>query len=261
MQWIAVEAIDVNPYQPRRHLDEAELAELTESVRTHGVLQPVVVRPAGERFQLVAGERRWRGAVGAGLERIPAVVRTCDDRAMMVMALVENLQRVDLGPLEEARAYRRLVEEFGYTQEEVAAAVGRSRSQVANYMRLLQLSAPIQAWLESGQLTVAHGKVLLGVEEPRRSALAARAAERGWTVKELEAALQPPAVRRATPDVHLQAAEARLQRRLGVRVRILGSSQRGRISVPYRSLEELERLLEILGEGEAGASADNAFVV
>jgi ParB family chromosome partitioning protein len=260
---IAVEAIDPSPFQPRRSFGEEALGELAESIRQHGVVQPVVVRPMpGGRYQLVVGERRWRAARLAELKAIPALVREWDDRTVMEVALVENLQRQDLNPVEEAEAFRRLIDEFRWTQEDVAGRVGKSRSHVANYLRLLQLEAEIREWLAEGTLTVAHAKVLLGVEGARRMTLARRCVGEGWTVRQLNLVaarpeVPPPA---PAPDVHLKAVETRLRRRFGTRVNVRGSAQRGRIEIPYKTLEELERILELLEVGETDGQA-GPFVV
>ncbi|MBX5465990.1 MAG: ParB/RepB/Spo0J family partition protein [Firmicutes bacterium] len=255
VQEIPVDRIAPNPFQPRRRFDAGRMEELVESVRRHGILQPVVVRRTGDGFQLVSGERRWRAAQLAGMEAVPAVIRECDDRAMAELALVENLQREDLNPMEEAEAYHRLIQEFGWTQEALAERVGRSRPHVANMIRLLQLEPEIRQWIADGQLTAAHGKALLAVAGARRVALAGEAVRRGWTVSELSRRLAERGGRdRAkTEDVHLESAAEALRRRLGVPVRIRPRGEGGRVEVWYRNLEELERILETLeGEPEVG---------
>jgi ParB family chromosome partitioning protein len=260
---IPVSAIDPNPAQPRQVFDEEGIRRLAESIRLHGMLQPVLVRPVGERYQLVVGERRWRAARMAELAEVPAIVGEWDDRQVMEFALVENLEREDLNPIEEAEALHRLVEEFEWTQEEVARRVGRSRPHVANYLRLLQLSPEVRALVASGALSVAHAKVLLGLPDPARTELGVRCAREGWTVRELEAVIRrrerAPA-KRPTRDVHLAEWEERLRRRLGAKVVVRGSVERGRIEIPYASLEELERLLQLLDSDKEG-EADRGFVV
>ncbi|MCY0899668.1 MAG: ParB/RepB/Spo0J family partition protein [Firmicutes bacterium] len=246
---VDVHLISANRFQPRRVFREDELAELAESVRAHGVIQPVLLRPVGSGYELVAGERRVRAARMAGLTTVPAVIRPMEDREALEVALIENLQRSDLNPIEESEAYRRLIEEFRWTQEEIGARVGKSRSHIANYLRLLQLEGSIQELLASQVITVAHAKVLLSIEGPRRLSLAERCAAEGWTVRQLELALkrQDAVVQKSErDDVHLKQVEAGLRRRFGTKVTVRGDSQKGRIEIPYRSLEELERLLMIL---------------
>ncbi|MCY0878128.1 MAG: ParB/RepB/Spo0J family partition protein [Firmicutes bacterium] len=246
---VDVEAIRPNRFQPRRVFNDAELSELAESVRVHGVIQPVLLRPIPSGYELVAGERRVRAAKLAGLKTVPAVIRPMEDREALEVALIENLQRSDLNPIEESEAYRRLIDEFHWTQEEIGARVGKSRSHIANYLRLLQLEEDIRDLLARQLLTVAHAKVLLSIEGPRRRTLAERCAQEGWTVRQLEMAAkrQDAVVKKAErDDVHLRQVEAGLRRRFGTKVTLRGDSQKGRIEIPYRSLEELERLLAIL---------------
>ncbi|MCL5967630.1 MAG: ParB/RepB/Spo0J family partition protein [Firmicutes bacterium] len=251
---IRLDLVDPSPFQPRRRFAEEALAELAASIREHGVLEPVVVRAAGPRYQLILGERRVRASRLAGRDAIPALVRQWDDRSAMEAALVENLQREDLTPMEEAHGIQQLMEQQGWTQEKAAERIGKSRPHVANLLRLLQLEQEIQALLDDGRLTAAHGKVLLSLTGERRRLLAERAASEGWTVRQLTMAAARPnsAVTRAVPDAHLKAAEADLRKRLGARVRLKGSPQHGRIEIPYRSLEDLERLLELLGREPDG---------
>ena len=185
---IPVELIRRSPYQPRRKLDADALEDLTRSVRAHGVVQPVVVRPAGEdRYELVAGERRWRAAQAAGLETVPAVVREVSDEVALTIAIIENIQREDLTPLEEARGVARLVEEFAMTHREVAEAVGRSRPAVSNLLRLLDLNEDVRDRLEAGDLEMGHARALLGLAGPRQSEAARLVADRGLSVRQTEA--------------------------------------------------------------------------
>lgn len=259
---VALDQIDPNPYQPRHHFAEEALEELAASIREHGVIEPVVVRSMGSRFELIVGERRVKASRLAGRDTVPALVKAWDDRTVMEAALIENLQREDLTPMEEAHGIRRLMEHEGWTQEQAAERIGKSRPHVANLLRLLQLEAEIQFLLDEGKLTAAHGKVLLTLTGERRRVLAERAAREGWTVRELNlAAARPdePLVRRP-PDAHLKAAEADLRRRLGTRVLLKGSPQRGRIEIPYRSLAELERLLEVLGRDPEDEPPDDFAV-
>ncbi|MCL6563878.1 MAG: ParB/RepB/Spo0J family partition protein [Firmicutes bacterium] len=264
VQEIPLSAIVPNPYQPRRRFRESGLQELAASIRVHGVVEPVVVRPLGGEFQLVSGERRVRAARLAGLASVPAVVRACDEREMAEVALVENLQREDLSPVEEASAYQRLVEEFGWTQEAIGEKVGKSRSHVANLIRLLQLPASVLEALDNGQLSAAHGKVLLSVAEEERSRWASLAIEHGWSVAELSHRIEAAGRSRSRPEmaqnaeVHLESMAAELRRRIGLPVQVKGSGQRGRVEIRYSSLAELERLVELLS-GDDGVDED--FVV
>lgn len=254
VEQVALAAISANPYQPRQHFGEDELQELVDSVRVHGVIQPVLLRPAGGAYQLVAGERRVRAARLAGLTVIPAVVKDLSDKETVELALVENLQRSDLNPMEESQAYSRLIEEFQWTQEEIGARVGKSRSHIANYLRLLQLESSIQHLVSEQAISVAHAKVLLSVVGARRLTLAERCAQEGWTVKQLEASVkrdEAPPLPKPREDVHLRSVEAGLRRRFGTKVTLRGDSTKGRIEIPYRSLEELERLLGLLQEDAA----------
>jgi len=248
---LALESVRPNPYQPRRGFDADEMQELVESVRAHGVLQPVVVRPSGEGYELIAGERRWRAASACGLKAIPAVVRECSDRQLMELALVENLQRADLNPMEEAGAYRRLLDEFGLTQEVIAERVGKSRPSVANTLRLLQLPAPVQDMVREGELSAGHARALLAVEDEQlRLKLARRVVEEGLTVRQTESLAQsvlrghraPVAVARA-PEV--VAIQEQLEGVLGTRVRISGSD-RGAIEIKYYSRDDLARIVDVL---------------
>ena len=261
---LPVAAIRRNPFQPRRHFDEGALAELADSIRRHGVLHPVLVRPRDGGYELIAGERRLLACRQAGMAEIPVLVRDWDDRTTMEVALVENLQRSDLNPVEEAEAFQRLIDEFGWTQDEAAERVGKSRSHVANYLRLLHLERGVRELVEGERLTMAHAKVLLSAEPGRRLALARRAADQGWTVRQLTAAAAAPdagARPARAPDVHLEAAELRLAKSLGARVSIRGTAQRGRIVIRYGSLDELEALLVELQRGSEGEAGIGTFTV
>lgn len=264
---IEVSRIVPNRYQPRREFDEEKLEELAESIRSHGLVQPVVVRKVGEQFELVAGERRWRAAARAGLERIPAVVREMSDSELLEVALVENLQREDLNPIEEAEAYRRLMDEFGLSQEEVARRVGKSRSQVANTLRLLHLPESVREAVRRGELSRGHAKALLGVaDEEVLVRLAQTVLARGLSVRETEELVRRAASgdgagrsagRRAAAggvgwvngelDAWRAEIEAKLMERLGTRVRISGDLERGKVEISYYGREELERVLRLVG--------------
>jgi ParB family chromosome partitioning protein len=247
---IPVDEIDVNPRQPRKEFDPASLQELAGSIRAAGVLQPVIVRrsPAG-RWELIAGERRWRAARLAGLERIPAIVREASDAECLELALVENLLREDLNPMEEAEAYQQILREFGWTQEELARRLGRDRSTIANSLRLLRLPAPIQEDLRAGRLTMGHARALLALTTAAEQLkLRDEILAHAWSVRATEAGVQqrraarPP---RRSPE--LVALEEALRRALMTRVRIVGDERRGRIEISYATVEELNRLAGVLG--------------
>lgn len=220
---IDIELIEPSPYQPRTRFREEGLDELAKSIQTSGIIQPVVVRPVGGRFQLIAGERRWRAAQRAGLLKIAAIVREVPDELALEMTLVENIQREDLNPMEAARAFDRLREEFHMTQEEVAERTGKDRATVANAIRLLKLEPTIQEWIEEGRLSAGHGRALLGVVDPQlRMRYAKRSARGGLTVRQIERL----AARRArgasnapkTEDANVRAALDDLQRHLGTKI-------------------------------------------
>ena len=248
---LPIDRIAPNPLQPRKSFDAAALDGLARSVKSSGVIQPVVVRRAGDGYQLVAGERRWRAAGLAGLERIPAIVREATDVESLELALVENLLREDLNPLEEADAYQRLIAEFGWTQEELGDRVGRDRSSVANTLRLLKLPAVIQDDLRAGRLTMGHARALLALSTPAEQLrLREEILAHSWSVRATEQTVQVRRVR--TPvgrrrSVELAALEESLQRALMTRVRITGTDRRGRIEIAYANAEELERITELLG--------------
>jgi len=254
---LPVQAISPNPHQPRARFDDEALESLAASIREVGVLQPVVVRRVGAgEYRLVAGERRWRAAQMVGLEEIPSVIREGDDVSGLTEALIENLQREDLTPLEEAAAYRQLMEDFGLTHEEVALRVGKGRSSISNTLRLLQLPAVIQGLLEAGELTPGHARPLLGIDDMRYAEhIARRAAEEGWSVRRVEEAVRArtgdgpePATPRpkAVRPAEILALEERLTDHLGSTVRIDYGVGGGRIVVRFGSLEDLERLYRSL---------------
>jgi len=255
---IPVAAIMPNPFQPRREFAEQELAELSASIRENGLLQPIVVRPApgtGETgWELVAGERRWRAVTRLGWKEVPAVVKDVDNRTLLVLALVENLQREQLSALEEAEGFRRLGDEFALSHQQIAEIVGRDRSTVANSLRLLQLPPSVRQFLTSGQLSAGHARALLSLGNDRRMAdLARQAIEEGWSVRELEARVQRtrPALanrKRQKPnrDVNEQLLEEELQRRFGAEVRIKAHGLRGRIEIPFSGSDDFERVFELL---------------
>jgi ParB family transcriptional regulator, chromosome partitioning protein len=254
---IPIEQINVNPHQPRKIFDSAALQELSGSIKASGVIQPVVVRRVNGAYQLIAGERRWRAARQAGLDRIPAVVRDATDAESLEMALVENLLREDLNPLEEAEAYQKLLAQFGWTQEELAQRIGRDRSSIANSLRLLRLPELIQADLRGGRLTMGHALALLSLTSPSdQLRLREEILAHSWSVRATEQSARavetasgsprrPKAARRRSAE--LVAVEDALQRALMTRVRVTGTERAGTIHVAYANAEELERLAELMG--------------
>lgn len=252
-------AVHPNPFQPRREFKEDELVDLADSIRQNGLLQPIVVRPAGnrqgaDRWELVAGERRWRAVTRLGWKEVPAVVRPVDDRTLLVLALVENIQRSELSALEEAEGFQQLMAEFGFSQQQVADAVGRDRSTVANTLRLLQLPASVRRLVESGELTPGHARALLGVPDALRMADLARvAAEQQWSVRETEQRVKNAGGgkrrshgRRADPSA--RSLEQELERTLGTQVKIRRTrgGVKGRIEVSFYDAEDFERVFELL---------------
>lgn len=248
---VPIGEIAPNPWQPRVHFDDVKLAEMAESIREHGILEPLLVRQRGGRFQLIAGERRLRAAEVAGLEAVPIVVREMSDRDVLEVTLIENLQREDLSALEEATAYMRLLEEFGATQEEVARRVGKSRSAVANTIRLLQLPDAVREELRAGRLSAGHARALLALESPlEQTALGRETIRLGLSVRQLEARIRarmhPREKKRAGSDLHAADVEKQLMKSLGTRVRLVARGHRGRIVIEFYSPAELERLLDRL---------------
>lgn len=254
---IAVAEVVPNPFQPRREFSEEELADLVASIRENGLLQPIVVRaaPGGSSWELVAGERRWRAVTRLGWREVPALVREVDDRTMLVLALVENLQRSALSALEEAAGYQQLASEFGLTQQQIADAVGRDRSTIANAMRLLQLPATVRNLLAEGRLSAGHARALLGLgHEQRIAEVAKRAAAEGWSVRQVEEVVQRsrPARPRRTGqgrrrDPSERLLEQELQRSLGTEVRIRRrGGARGRIEISFYDADDFDRLFELL---------------
>lgn len=238
-------------HQPRREFDDEALAQLAESIRAQGVVQPIVVRPAGaDRYEIVAGERRWRAARLAGLKRISAVVRTLDERGAMAVALVENIQRADLNPLEEAEALHKLIEECGLTHDQCATAVGRSRAQVSNLLRLMELNPDVQQLVRNRQISLGHAKVLLGVSGTRQSGLARLVSQKHLSVRQTEELVHAAGSdgRKKTPPAKGHPLASELTQRIGLPVKLQqGAQGRGRLTISFRDEAELQRLLRRLG--------------
>ena len=256
---IDIDLIEPSPAQPRTHFDEGRLEELAQSIRSNGIVQPLLVRQRGARYQLVAGERRWRAAQRAGLQRVPAVVRAIPDDKLLELALIENIQRQELNAIEEAHAYKRLIDTLGLTQETVAQRVGRDRSFVTNYLRLLRLPEDIQQLVEEEKLSMGHARALLGVDDAdiqRRVArniidqsLSVRETERA--IKRIIAGASPATATLPAPkrdDANIRAAENKLRRRFGTQVRVMPSQTGagGKIEIEYYNDNDLDRLYQLL---------------
>jgi ParB family chromosome partitioning protein len=259
---IPIERIKRNPYQPRKRVDEDALRQLADSIRAHGVIQPILVTEQLDGYQLVAGERRLRAAQMAGLERIPAVVRQVADRDQLELALVENLLRADLNPLEEALAFRQLLDEFSFTQDELATRLGRARSTIANTLRLLDMRESVREAVADGRLTEGHARAMAGLPELDEARLLELIVARDLSVRQTEelarrlrdAAGQPAAganPSRTTPDPDLERVEEELRNALGTKVSLARSRRGGRIVIEYYSDEELGRLYDRLVGGAA----------
>jgi ParB family transcriptional regulator, chromosome partitioning protein len=254
---VPIEQMQPGKYQPRSHMDQERLAELAESIKSQGLIQPIIVRPIGaDRYEIIAGERRWRAAQLAALREVPVVVRESDDHAALAMALIENIQREDLNPLEEALALQRLIDEFQLTHQQAAEAVGRSRAAVSNLLRLLELPDQIRGYVERHELEMGHARALLTLPVAQALALAQQSAAEGWSVREIERRVQAlqkgaplatgnkPAPRKA-PDADIAALERELGEVLGARVAVqAGRGGRGKLVIQYHSLDELEGILE-----------------
>jgi len=261
VQRVPLDRIRPCPLQPRKDFAPETLRELADSIKERGIVQPLIVRTRADHFELITGERRWRAAQLLGLNEVPVIVREADDRAVLELALIENLQRENLNPIEEAQGYAQLTGPFQLTQEEVAARVGKSRAVVANALRLLKLAPVLQNYLRDGRLSVGHAKVILGLTDEKRQLLAAeRIIKEGLNVRQTEgmvAKLQAraagaPKRGAAAPvagDAHIEGLESRLRERLGTRVQLRYSQGKGALEISFFSDAELERILQILGVG------------
>lgn len=251
--YIKLSDVKPNSAQPRKAFDEESLADLAASIKENGVIQPVIVRPAKKGYELVAGERRWRAARLAGLKEIPALVRELDEQANAVYALIENMQREDLNPIEEAQGVKLIMEKYGFTQEETAKMVGKSRPYIANSLRLLTLPEKVREYIVSGKLSMGHAKAIAGLSgEELQIEAADKAVKEGWSVRQIEnytkskPKKKPLQTRKSIKkDPETVALEERLAEALGTRVEILGTPKKGMISVSYFSQDELDRLVEL----------------
>jgi ParB family chromosome partitioning protein len=243
-----------NKFQPRTHMDDNRIEGLSRSIRANGIIQPIVVRKAEKGYEIIAGERRWRAAQRAGLLKVPVVVRDIPEDRMLAVALIENIQREDLNPIEEAVAYRRLADEFHLTQEQIAEAVGKDRSSIANYVRLLRLPPEVRANVASNTLSMGHARALLALsDENAQLRLARDVVARSLSVRETEALVKKAAKAATgkpgkTVDVHTRVAEEKLRLALGTRARIVRKGKGGRIEVDFTSEDELHRIYELLTE-------------
>lgn len=257
-QELDIDLLVPNPRQPRLQMDETKLEELAQSIRANGVIQPIVVRRAGDHYEIVAGERRWRASQRAGLLKIPVAVKEIPDDKLLEVALIENIQRENLSPIEEAQAYRRLTDELEMSQEDIARQVGKDRATVSNYMRLLRLPAEVRTALNEGALTMGHARALLSLTDDASQRRVGRdVIARGLSVRDTETLVkreleatpsdkpkpEPPRI-----DPNTRAAEDQLKLALGTRVRIIRKGKRGRIEIDFTSEEELQRIFELLTE-------------
>jgi ParB family chromosome partitioning protein len=265
---VPIQQLSPNPYQPRRHFDEDELNDLAESIRVNGIIMPILVRRAegdDDAYEIVAGERRWRAAQLAQLHEVPVVVKELSDAQSLELALIENIQRQDLNALEEAEGYRRLMDEFSHTQEALAHTVGKSRSHVANMMRLLNLPEAVKAMMRQGQLSAGHGRALLGADEPEK--LAKKIAKKGLSVREAERLVQKQGAGEPArggggetdathKDANTRALEKQLSEKLGLKVTILHHGEKGEVRIAYSSLEQFDDILARLRHTPMGGMHD-----
>jgi len=255
LEEVALDQIDPNPFQPRRAFPPDKLQELANSIRSSGVVQPVLLRRSNQRYQLIAGERRWRAARLAGLVAIPALVRELGDRDALELALTENLLREDLNPIEAAHGYEVLQQKHGLSHEEIAARLGLDRSTVTNTLRLLRLPPEVQELISEGKISAGHARAVLGLPESVQGEVALAIVKNGWSVREVEnrvaaAGREPAQKPDASPppplDANLRAAVLELERTLGTRVKIRGDEKRGKIEISYYSVEDLNRIYEFI---------------
>jgi ParB family chromosome partitioning protein len=251
---IPLQKLVANPFQPRKLFDEETIGELAQSIREHGIIQPIVVRKKGKKYEIVVGERRFRAAKMAQLEEIPAIVKDMTEEQMMELAILENLQREDLTPIEEAEAYQSLIEKLNFTQEDLANRLGKSRPHITNTIRLLQLPEEVRAMVNEGSLSMGHGRALLGLKNKKRiPELATKVVKNALNVRQLEALIKQlnENVSRETnkpvkKDIFVQATESQLREYFGTNVQIKKTKNKGKIEIEFYSEDDLERILEIL---------------
>jgi ParB family chromosome partitioning protein len=251
---VELDSIVPGPMQPRTHFDEASLASLAESIRSHGIVQPLLVRRRGDGYELIAGERRWRAAKLAGIPRVPIVVKEVPDDSLLEIALIENIQRENLNPIEEAQAYRKLIETVGLTQEALASRVGRDRSYITNYLRLLKLTDDVQQLVKEGRLSTGHARSLLALNHPDlQRRIARQVIDGGLSVRATEQLVQKASEekspRRPPPpiDPNIKAAETKLRRALGTQVKILQAADgKGKVEISFFSVQDLDRIYSLL---------------
>lgn len=255
LRMVEVGKLKPGKYQPRTQMDQESLAELAASIKSQGIMQPILVREQGDKFEIIAGERRWRASQMAGLQEIPVLVREIPDEAALAMALIENIQRENLNPLEEANGIKRLIDEFGMTHQAAAEAVGRSRTAVTNLLRLLNLAKPVQQLVMQGRIDMGHARALLSLEGAQQIAAAEHIAQAGLSVREAEALVKRASSTSAKPvkkslDKDVKRLEEELADILGAEVQIqAGSNGRGKVSIRYHSLDQLDGLIESMRHG------------
>jgi ParB family transcriptional regulator, chromosome partitioning protein len=252
LRQIPIELLTANPNNPRRHFAEDEITNLAQSLKEKGVLQPIMVRPQGEHFEIVAGERRWRAAQKAGIHSVPVIIRELDDRETLEIAIIENVQRADLNPMEEARAYKMLIDQYSYTQQQLADSIGKSRSHIANTMRLMQLPTSVLSHIETGTLSAGHARTLVATENPQD--LAERIIKLGLSVRQAEDLTREQAARpkkkktNTEKDADTRALEASVSAALGLAIVIDHKGSAGQITIIYKSLEQLELIAHRLSK-------------
>ncbi len=249
LQLIEIDAIEPNPYQPRRKFSEQELKELAESIKANGLLQPIIVRQIGEdRYQIVAGERRWRACRIAGLTRIPAIVKDLEDSEILQLALIENLQREDLNPVEEALAYKQLIDKFGFTQSEIAQIIGKDRATIANTLRLLNLSERVLEMLREGKISEGHARVLLRIDDPQKQEeIALKVIEEGLSVRQLEKIIAPKESKNQIDTSWISKISEKLLRDAGLKAEIKATRRKVKVVLDFKNMEELEKFLRRIG--------------
>jgi ParB family transcriptional regulator, chromosome partitioning protein len=252
LRQLPIELLTANPNNPRRHFAEDEITNLAQSLKEKGVLQPIMVRPQGEHFEIVAGERRWRAAQKAGIHSVPVIIRELDDRETLEIAIIENVQRADLNPMEEARAYKMLIDQYSYTQQQLADSIGKSRSHIANTMRLMQLPTSVLSHIETGTLSAGHARTLVATENPQD--LAERIIKLGLSVRQAEDLTRERAARpkkkktNTEKDADTRALEASVSAALGLAIVIDHKGSAGQITISYKSLEQLELIAHRLSK-------------